>query len=198
MDVAARGMRRGAVGENRYYHIANRGNTPSHDNASSQEAKNPHLTIKMEFPKKPAETKLPPSGSISFPKSTHQTRSSDHSGSDVGVSGLESEPELNSVDHIGIADRGISSSDENPSTQTTQLDAGFFDKQPQASKDSKLQPSGRFRDSKLLTFRRGARSHRGNSGDEVEDEMGEIDLHRWYGRGAVVLEAPWFRSNIEA
>lgn len=202
MDVAARGMRPGAFGVNRYYHTANRADMPSNDSAPSQEAKNSPSTVKTDISKDPAQTtfpsSIPLSDSIAPPKSSHQFRSTNRSGSDAQISGPESEPESNSFDHIGIADRKSFSSDGNPLTQMTNLGAGFFDKLPQPSEDFKTRSSGRSKDSKLLAFRNGDCSHCGNSSDKSEDGIEGIELHQWERRGTVLLEVPWFRSKVEA
>lgn len=202
MDVAARGMRRGTFGENRYYHTANRANMPSNESAPSQQAKNSPLTIKNDIPKDPAQTtfplSMPLSDSIALPQSTYQFRSTNRLGSDAQISGPESEPESSSFDHIGIAEGGDFSSDGKPLTQPTKLGAGFLDKLGQPSKGFKTRSSGRSKDSTLLAFRKGDRSHCGNPGDNVEDEMEGIELHQWERRGAILFEVPWFRSKVEA
>ena len=189
MDVAARGMRQ-SFRRNRYYLTENK---PSHGNDSSQEAKTSHLGLasKQNSSKDPAHTALPSSiplsDSTSSPGSPYQTRPTNPSGPDDQISGPESEPGSHSVDHTGIADRKSSSSDGKPLTQP-------------ASKDFKHWPSGRSKHLKLLAYRHGDRSHRGNSGDNEdngEDDGGDFDLYMWERGGALGLEVPWFRSKVD-
>lgn len=196
MDVAARGMRPKTFEKNRYYHPAKRGDIPLHDNAPSQEARNFHLTIEKDSSKNPAQTTLP--STISSPKSTYQIRPTYRSGSDLQISGPESEPDSNSLDHTGITDRKTFSSDGHPLTQTSKLGASFVDKLPQGSKDSNHRSSGRPKDFKLLAFRRGGHSHRGNSADNDDEEEEKFELQMWERGGSAVVDVPWFRSRVEA
>ena len=201
MAVAARGIRRRTFGENRYYYTANAEFIPSHDNASSQEAKSSHPARKRESFKDPVQTtsslSLPLSDCISPPKSTYQIKRINGSGSDVQTLGPESEPGSSTFDHTGIADRKSFSNHGKPLTETPQPGAGFFEKPEEAPNDLEHRSSGRCTDTKISAFRRGDHSHGGNSnGDEDEEE--NIDLHLWERRGAVVLRVPWFQYEAEA
>lgn len=91
MDLAARGMRRGNLGENRYYRTGTPKITSSHDNNPPPGGK--------DLSKDPAQTTLtssmPLSDFISPLKSTYQVGPTNRSGSDIQVSGQESEPQAN-------------------------------------------------------------------------------------------------------
>lgn len=204
MDVAARGMSQKNIGRNRYYHTASKDQTLSHDNAPSQHAKNPHLTVEKNSSNDHAQTRLAPSmplpGSISPPKSTYQTRPTNRSGSDVQISGSESQLGSTSFDHTDIATRESFSSDRNHLTPKAKLGVGgFFNKLPQTVKYFNHQSSGPFKDSNLLTIQRGDGSHRRGSsgGDNRHDEGDEIELQMWERRGAAVVDLPWFLSKVE-
>ena len=196
MDVAARGMTGKTFGKNRYYQKANENDRPSYDNAPSQEMTNSHLAIKKDSSSyDPAQTALassvPLSNSISPPKSTYQIRTTNRARSDVQVFGPQSELESSSFDHIDVADRKSSSSDGKPLTQSVKLGPGFLD----TSKDYKKKSSGPSKDSRLVAFRRGGRSHRGKSGDGEDEE--KFELQMWERRGTAVVDIPWFQSKIE-
>lgn len=144
-------------------------------------------------------TFMPIPVSISSPEPTWNTRTGDRSGSDVQILNTESEPESNPIDHSGIADQRFSSSDHNPLTQTVEPGAGIFAKLPHISKNSNHRSSGRSKNSKLLAFRRGIRSHPGTLGEsEDDDDDEEIELQMWERHGIAVVEVPWFRSKVEA
>ena len=196
MDFAARGMTGKTIGKNRYYQTANGNDRPSYDNAPSQETTNSHLAIRKDSSNDPAQTALassvPLSDSISPPKSTYQIRTTNRSRSDVQVFRPQSELESISFDHIDIAGRKSSSSDGKPLTQKVKLGPGFLDK----SKDYTNKPSGPSKDSKLVAFPRGSRSHLGNSGDGEDDEE-QFELQMWERRGTAVVDIPWFQSKIE-
>lgn len=203
MNVAARGMRRGSLGKSRYYHTVKQKNMSVHENAPSQEGKDSHLTMKKDISKDPAQTALessmPLSDSISSLKSTYQLGPTNRSGSDVQTFGQESESEAKLFDNTSNADRKSSSYEGNPLPQKAKLGAGFFDKLPrtfQGFKNRSSGPSNESKDSKLIEFRRGDHSHRGNSADNEDDEGG-IELQMWERRGTAVVDIPWFRSKVE-
>ncbi|MCJ1428744.1 hypothetical protein MMC29_006655 [Sticta canariensis] len=200
MDVAARGMRHQTFGRNRYYHTDNKEGRPSHDNAPSQEAKSSHLPIKRDSPIQHAQTALastqPLSDPISPPKPIYQSQPTNRSASDVQGSGLEYQIEPNLFDQNGFTDRQSLISDGNPFTPKASIGAGFYEKPSKVVKGFFHQSVGPPKDSKLLAFRRGDRSHdRSNSGDKVEDE-GEIELQLWERRGTAVVDIPWFLSKV--
>lgn len=200
MEFAARGMRHGTFGRNRYYHTTNKEERPVYDNARSQEEKGSHLTIKKNFSEDPPQTALsssmPLSDSISFPNSTYQIRPITRSESGAHSNGLESQPELYSFDRAGISDSERSSSDENPLTPNAKVGAGFFENRPQAVKGISHQSSGPSKDSKPLAFQRDDRFPRGNSKDDGDEEEG-IGLHMWERRGTADVDLPWFLSKVE-
>lgn len=197
MAVAARGIRRRTFGENRYYYTANPKSMPSHDNASSQEAKTSHLAMRRESFKDPDQTtsslSLPLPDCISSPKSTYQIKPINRSGSDVQILGPESEPGSSTFDYTGSF-----SNDGKPLTETPKSGASFFGKLEKAPNDLEHRSSGRYTDSKISTFRRGDHSHRDNSDGDEDDEEEKIDLHLWERRGAVVLRVPWFQYEAGA
>ena len=201
MDVAARGMRHQALGRNRYYHTDNKEERPSHDNAPSQKAKSSHQPIQRDSPIHHAQTAMsstePLSDPISLPKSIYQSKPTNPSASDVQGFGWEYQLESNAFDQNSVADQQSLIGDGNLLTQKAKKGASFYDKPSKVFEGFVPQSSGPSKDSKLLTFRRGDRSHdRSNSEDKVEDE-GEIELQMWERRGTAVVDIPWFISKVE-
>ena len=199
MEFAARGMRQGNFGKNRYYHTTNKVERPVHDNARSQEGKGSHLTNEENISEDPSQTAsssfLPLSNFISFPNSTHQIRPMTRSGSGAHSNGLESQPESYSFDRAGIADREFFSSDGDgePLTSNAKAGAGFF---PKGVKGINHQSSGPSKASKPPAFQKDDRFPRGNSNDNGDEDEG-IRLHMWERRGTANMDLPWFRSKID-
>lgn len=92
-----------------------------------------------------------------------------------------SEYASNALDYIGIAQQQGSISDEDSLRKCSQPTPDFSGAH---SKPHVCQRSGHLSD--------------GNCGDNTEGKEEEIDLHLWERRADVVLEAPWFRSKVEA